>query len=78
MIQKHPDFSHSANHGFYFVVENDQSLMGYYYHDVIRPLIVNGEAILQIWRIGANMLNNQYLTVDKELSNSLGVEQIAH
>jgi hypothetical protein len=36
---------------------------------------VNGEAILQVWRIGANMLNNQYLTVDKELSNSRGVGQ---
>jgi hypothetical protein len=42
--------------------------MGYYCYDVIHPLIVNGEAILQVWRIGANMLNNQYLTVDKELS----------
>lgn len=52
--------------------------MGYYCYDVTHPLIVNGEAILQVWRIGANMLNNQYLTVDKELSNSLGVGQIAH
>jgi len=78
VVQKHPDFPHSANHGFYFVVENDRSMMGYYWHDGIHPLIVNGEAILQVWRIGANMLNNQYLTVDKELSNRLGVGQIAH
>lgn len=78
MIQKHPDFPHSAYHGFYFVVENDQSLMGYYCHDVIHPLIMSGEAILHECRIGTNMLNNQYLTVDKELSNSLGVGQIAH
>jgi hypothetical protein len=78
LIQKHPDFPCSAYRGFYFVVENDQSMMGYYCHDVIHPLIVNGEAILQVWRIGANMLNNQYLTVDKELLNSLGVGQIAH
>jgi len=78
MIQKHADFPHSAYNGFHFVFESDQSLMGYNCHDVIHPLIVNGEAIHQVWRIGANMLNNQYLTVDKELSNSLGVGQIAH
>jgi hypothetical protein len=39
---------------------------------------VNGEASLQLWRIDANVLNNQYQTVDKGRSNRLGVGQIAH
>jgi hypothetical protein len=78
MIQKHTGFLCSAYNGFYFVVENDQSQMGYYYHGMMHPLIGNGEASLQVWRTRANMLNNHYLTVDKGWSNSLGVGQIAH
>jgi hypothetical protein len=63
---------------FYVVVENYHSQTGYYCHDVTHSLIVNGEASLQLWRIDANVLNNQYQTVDKGRSNRLGVGQIDH
>jgi hypothetical protein len=43
------------------------------HHGMARLQVANGGDDLQIWRVGANMLNKQSRTTDRERSSSLGV-----
>jgi hypothetical protein len=43
------------------------------HHGMAQPQVVDGEDILQIWRVAANVLNKQSGTVDKRWSSSFGV-----
>jgi hypothetical protein len=51
--------------------------MGSCHHDMARPQVADGEGF-QIWRVAANMLNNQSHTADKGWLSSLGVERMAN
>jgi hypothetical protein len=43
------------------------------YHGMARPQVADGEDALEVWRVGANILNKQSRTVEKGWSSSLGV-----
>jgi hypothetical protein len=41
------------------------------------PQVADGGNSLQIWRVAANILNNQLWTADKGWSSSMGVQLLA-
>jgi hypothetical protein len=43
------------------------------HHGMARPQVADGGDSLQLWKVAANILNNQSRTADKGLSSSLGV-----
>jgi hypothetical protein len=43
------------------------------HHDMVHPQVVDEGDSLQIWRVAANILNEQSWTADKGWSSSLGV-----
>jgi len=42
------------------------------HHSMVHPQVMDGRGELQIWRVAANILNNQSWTGDKGWSSSLG------
>jgi hypothetical protein len=43
------------------------------HHSMARPQVADGGNTLQVWRVAANIFNNQSRTADKGWPSSLGV-----
>jgi hypothetical protein len=48
------------------------------HHGMARPQVADGGDALQVWRVAANILNNQSRTADKRWSSSFGVGREAN
>jgi hypothetical protein len=73
-----------SEHNFLFLVGHERrigpvkrvghwQLCGFCHHGMVRPQVANGEVVLQILRVAANILNKQLRTADRGFTSTLEV-----